>query len=296
MARSPNYPAVAPPQAIENAKALWQKLQRGTTTAEELAQLLGYKGLTGASRPHIAALKKYGILEKRGKGLALTDRAIALAIRGSESVQYRQAVRDAILDVELFNVLLKEHTDASRRMVQEHLIADLAFTPEGAERATEAFFAAKHLLSAVGDDAIGKADAPDDVPVAKVGDLVQWTSQGVAQFEEPRQVLGLSDDGEYAFLDGSSAGIPLDQLVVEKPGSPPGEDDLAPPQSPFGARRRKQAATTKEALLPLDSGPVSVCWPDTITPAEFQDVQDWFKILERKIGRSAERKPERDQE
>lgn len=49
-----------------------------------------------------------------------------------------------------------------------------------------------------------------------VGDDVQWTSQGADQFEEPRKVTKISDDGKYAFVEGSGTGIPIDQLNKPK--------------------------------------------------------------------------------
>lgn len=47
----------------------------------------------------------------------------------------------------------------------------------------------------------------------KVGDNVQWTSQGTDQFEEPKKVTKISDDGKFAFVEGSNTGIPIDQLA-----------------------------------------------------------------------------------
>ncbi|MBU6501202.1 hypothetical protein KGQ33_05250 [Patescibacteria group bacterium] len=49
----------------------------------------------------------------------------------------------------------------------------------------------------------------------EVGDLVQWTSQGASQWEEPQQVKGFSEDGKYAFVEDSTTGIPVSQLSIE---------------------------------------------------------------------------------
>jgi hypothetical protein len=46
----------------------------------------------------------------------------------------------------------------------------------------------------------------------KVGDLVQWESQGVLQFPAPEPICGLSADGRYAYFDCTKAGIPVNQL------------------------------------------------------------------------------------
>jgi len=48
----------------------------------------------------------------------------------------------------------------------------------------------------------------------KIGDNVQWTSQGTDQFTEPKKIKSISEDGKYAFVEGSDTGIPIDELSV----------------------------------------------------------------------------------
>jgi hypothetical protein len=51
-------------------------------------------------------------------------------------------------------------------------------------------------------------------PQVSVGDFVQWVSGGAVQFPEPRRVRALSDDGDWAFVDGSQTGIAMSELEV----------------------------------------------------------------------------------
>ena len=56
----------------------------------------------------------------------------------------------------------------------------------------------------------------------KVGDSVQWTSQGVAQFSKPRIVTSIYDypgtdtfpAGKYALVEGTFTGLPVNELTV----------------------------------------------------------------------------------
>jgi ribosomal protein S20 len=48
----------------------------------------------------------------------------------------------------------------------------------------------------------------------KIGDSVQWTSQGADQFVEPKKIKSISEDGKYAFVEGSDTGIPVTELSV----------------------------------------------------------------------------------
>jgi ribosomal protein S20 len=52
----------------------------------------------------------------------------------------------------------------------------------------------------------------------KVGDAVQWTSQGTDQFVEPKKITSISDDGSFAFVEGSNTGIPIEELSAIKVG------------------------------------------------------------------------------
>jgi hypothetical protein len=90
----------------------------------------------------------------------------------------------------------------------------------------------------------GRQAPPQAQPQAagvSVGDRVQWTSQGAAQFSEPRRVVAMSPDGEWAFVEGSTTGIPTSQLTRdgaqpiprgEQPGpaADGGRGDVAQPQ------------------------------------------------------------------
>lgn len=57
----------------------------------------------------------------------------------------------------------------------------------------------------------GEQITPKEV---KIGDEVQWTSQGTDQFAEPRKIKSISEDGKYAFVEGSDTGIPVSELSV----------------------------------------------------------------------------------
>jgi hypothetical protein len=73
------------------------------------------------------------------------------------------------------------------------------------------------------------ADAPDADNVA-IGDIVQWAPDGILQFPHGRRVRALSDDGQWAFVEGSKTGLPMAELeVLEK------RQQEAPPRMPPGA-------------------------------------------------------------
>ena len=56
---------------------------------------------------------------------------------------------------------------------------------------------------------------------ANTGDLVQWTSGGIDQFETPRRVQSVHrrDGKEWAFVEGTNTGVPLSELTAVTPKS-----------------------------------------------------------------------------
>jgi hypothetical protein len=50
---------------------------------------------------------------------------------------------------------------------------------------------------------------------AKVGDLIQWESQGSLQFPTPRRVRFVTEDGLWVAVEGSETGIPMNEVMVE---------------------------------------------------------------------------------
>lgn len=77
----------------------------------------------------------------------------------------------------------------------------------------------------------GSDDEEDDKIPAEIGDLVQWESGGILQFPTARRVIKFSEDGEFAHVEGSNTGLPIDELEVieraadqRRPHMPPSFD------------------------------------------------------------------------
>ena len=89
------------------------------------------------------------------------------------------------------------------------------------------------------------------------GDLVQWTSGGVDQFETPRRVQSVHrrDGKEWAFVEGTNTGVPLSELTVVTPTS----DAAAPPSTTAPSDPVALPSTNKEreylrGVLSRDTG------------------------------------------
>jgi len=68
--------------------------------------------------------------------------------------------------------------------------------------------------------ALKKDGESDEAYIPKVGDYVQWEPKGVMQFVVPQRVAKISDDGAFAFVEDSSTGLPIGELVLQDKPAP----------------------------------------------------------------------------
>jgi hypothetical protein len=71
-----------------------------------------------------------------------------------------------------------------------------------------------------GQDGVEEEEYPPP-PVVKIGDYVQWSSDGAEQFKRPQKVTWVSEDGSYLRVLGSMTGIPASETSVVDPPKPP---------------------------------------------------------------------------
>jgi hypothetical protein len=91
--RSPNYPALSLPDAIEKVEALYRAQHTHTAPREVAVKGMGYNSLNGASATAISALQKYGLLDRAGDGVRVSERA--LQILHPHSLEERSAAIQA---------------------------------------------------------------------------------------------------------------------------------------------------------------------------------------------------------
>jgi hypothetical protein len=77
--RSPNYPTMSLPAAIDKVGAIHKAEGQNSVDRETVAKLIGFGGVNGASATALSALAKYGLLEASdGKEARVTDLAVKI--------------------------------------------------------------------------------------------------------------------------------------------------------------------------------------------------------------------------
>ena len=103
--RSPNYPQISLPAAIERVAMIFSKEHQHPAPKEVVVKDMGYNGIHGNSLGALSALSKYGLLERVGQDYKVSERAIAIIHPlddNSKVVALREAAQAPALFSEIF--------------------------------------------------------------------------------------------------------------------------------------------------------------------------------------------------
>lgn len=132
--RSPNYPAIGLPTAIELAGRIYQGERRNPTPRARAMDLMGFKSVTGAAQAHLSALKKYGLLVDHGGLVRVSDEAHRLLAYPDGSEERAQIERELSTRPVLFREILRAFSDGlpGDDRLRGYLVAELGFTDTAA--------------------------------------------------------------------------------------------------------------------------------------------------------------------
>ena len=300
--RSPNHPILSLSDALEKAQALHTEYGRHLVPVGRAHVKWGYKEHSGIGNQCVAALKSYGLLDVDGQAkerkLELTDRADRI-IRNAPD---RQALLEAAAnEPAIHREILAEYGDKGLPP-DDILRRYLVWERKGGrfnESVVDSFIKRfRATLEFAGLD-IGAAtnkktpvDSPkngngkDPSPQVRVGSYVQWTSDGQHRFPAPLPVVGISEDGDWAFVEGSQSGLPMSELTVETPPAPAAPK--LPPANPFfkPVDDVDKDGVARERMT-LDEGPVKLEWPDELSAESVGEFEYWLNGLIKRAKRKA---------
>jgi hypothetical protein len=228
--RSPNYPNMSLREAVEAISKIEALYRSNPVDRESAAKLIGYSSLSGPAAKALAALASYGLLERAGKGEArVTQRARAI-LHPSDDEEKQNSLLDAASEPPLFSELRDRFSGIAvppESGVQAYLNRQ-GFNPNAVKPAAKAFLETMRFVEELKaseshgarQSAAVEPSVPNDTESAKfggakVGDLIQWESQGSLQFPQPLRVRSISPDGDWVAVEGSETGIPMSQVIVE---------------------------------------------------------------------------------
>lgn len=253
-ARSPNYPQISLPKAIDLAAKLYSEAHTHKASAAVVVGTWGYTGLNGKSLGVISALKKYGLLEAVGDNeFKISKDGLTVVVDPKSSKERAAAIIRAAFRPALFAELRQEYGDKP---------------PKGDE------FIRAFLLKR------GFVQSVVDVPIRTYRDTMVLVEQAmevltVAEIDDVALTPAVDED-EDETMDPATAEAPTAAAVqpsAKYPSPAPGTDYL-------------------DDVYKLDDGRAFVLrWPATMTQDEFDEFTDWITLLQRKLKRSIPKNP-----
>lgn len=286
--RGPAYPSIGLEDAVKLAHRLWDKEKKNAVPVASAAIAWGYSEKSSSVRGMVAATIAFGLLKDIGSGddrkVQLSERALNIVLDAPDKLVMLQT---AVRGPKIYADLLQKwsvHELPSDNTLKLYLIKDYNLNAN----AVDGFL--KDFRASIGYAKLDKAAAlPQDNPDSgndqkdlKIGDYVQWEPNGVLQFSPPKKITQLSHDGQFAFVEGSSTGLPVGELtVVEGQTLPPGGT------TPLGVPVFKPAPVgSRQDIFSLNEGQVILQWPAQLSQESYDDFESWVQLQLRKIKRS----------
>jgi hypothetical protein len=160
-------------------------------------------------------------LEEKAGQFGISDRAYAILFLSDTSGEKRQQIIEAATAPAIFMELWSKYgADASNETLKDYLIHYKKFNPASVNDVVQNYRDTIALAKPT-PVAYTEEDEPESEQAQgqhfKIGDYVQWESRGVLQMPEGKRIRGFSEDGKWAFLEGSDTGVPVSELIAEVP-------------------------------------------------------------------------------
>jgi hypothetical protein len=235
--RSPSFPFIPLQSALERLVTFEKYFGRHAAPAAKAGLAWGLKEKSSQADQIAAALRSFGLVQYRRNGtereVILTEEARTFLRAQQESVK-KQVIKQSALRPKIIRQFWA--TWGADRPPEAVCLDELTMKNGFSDVGAKAFltvydatiaFAGLSASDKIGltDDANEEEDEESDPPPppsfqAKVGDYVQWISNGVEQFKLPRRIVGIFPGGTHAQVFGSNAGVPMSELSVVDPPAP----------------------------------------------------------------------------
>lgn len=286
--RSPNYPTMGLERALAKVALVYNsEFRRHAVPIKDGMAKMEYSADSSTGQQALASMKYFGLVEFEGTG----DKRMVRVSEPAAKIVANHADRDRLLkEAALAPAIHREVWDkfntpdglAPDATIRQYLVWDREDSRFSEEAATAFLTQFKQTISFA--KLTGSATIPEvktDGGI-KVGDWVQWVSQGMAQFGTPREVVEVAErDGErYARVvaqDGAEGWIPVNQATLEKaptgggtglPFIPPKRDSLPP------------EVGMEESRWKLPSGHAILRYPSKLTKRDFEVLKKQVDLLE----------------
>lgn len=225
---SKRFPFINLEKAVSRAQQLYSADQRGSEMSNAGAfAVWDYSEKSSGGFQTIGALRAYGLIEGEESGKIKLSKKAFDYFRDEREETRAAVLRQFALVPPFLRSLWNKwgaHPPADT-LARTYLKLERGLNEQSARAVLGIYKDNIAFANLTGDAKLpelkedkGHSDAARSI---KVGDYVQWTSNGVLQFPQPRKVVAIFPDGKHAQVFASNIGIPMNELEVVEPPAPP---------------------------------------------------------------------------
>lgn len=244
--RSPAYPGIDLKAALAKAKALYDQEGKYPAPMASAFSAWGYSPKSSGGRETRAALKYFGLITVEGDADAgkvkLTDKALRVLLdQREDQSEKRSLIREMALTPAIHKRLIDQFPDGlkSDATVEHFLVFDEGYNESVVSEIVAEFKATAEFANLFKPDNMlvkdqGLTDRNEEREPPEKGDLVQIEIGGAFKLEKPARVRAIKEhEGkQWVFIEGSEAGIPMEQVVLQSKGPGSGAGSINPPRLP----------------------------------------------------------------
>jgi hypothetical protein len=286
MGRGPSYPFIDLEEAIAATKKIYDYTKRAAAPTDAVvANALSYSLKSSGGVKTIAALKSYGLIEESTQTVKITDRAYRILIDTPESSERKQAIKDAALSPKWYQSVFTKWGGDPPASTRSTLILEHGFIPTTVDSFLKNY---RQTIQYAGLEEDSANDMPyqslDSSPekgyTPKIGDWVQWETQGCLRLPEAKRVAVFIDDGKFAILEGSSNPVPAAELIPsEAPAASKTALNVAAPAI-GGIKMLSETYNLSAGII------LQLHWPSQIEKVDFDDFVYQLDGIKRKLERA----------
>jgi hypothetical protein len=169
--RSPNYPAIALPEAIDRVAKFYAADRKAGAPLEAALKHMGFSGKHGKSMMVASALKKYGLVEDVAGRLVPTQRAVEILVLEKADPRRKQAIREAALNPDINRELFAQFSEdgfPSEESLAAELVAYKGFNPEAVNAYVKDFFVTMEFASLTNAVEVSLTEEEDPAMVTEI--------------------------------------------------------------------------------------------------------------------------------
>lgn len=297
MGRGPSYPYVDLEGAIAYSRKLYDYAKRGPAPLESIiTEAFKFSPTSSSGDKVMAALKSFGLVEDaagtNGKAVKLSPRSIRILLDDSESLERQEEIRKAALSPKWYEYCWSKWGKETPQAMRSNLLVEHGFvesTVDGFLSNYRKSIAFAGLLDDVLLPANSKSDGKSKDSL-KVGDWVQWETQGCLRLPTAKRISAFFDGGKFATVEGSNNPVPVAELIPAEPEEETGQS--ARPQSIFVPATPQPDAQegvkmqTDVIAIGGNSITIQIQWPTELTQDAYDDLVDYLALLQKRAKRA----------